>query len=459
MTKDDDRRPGNDTFEMAWRRRFEEFASIRDDDAGIAGWSPAGLDARMRRFTELWRAGRPGARWLDAGCGAGTYTRYLFDRGADVKGVDYSLPAIRKARTRSPLGIGYAVADVRRLPFRADTFDGVLCFGVIQALAESESALGELCLLTRPGGELWVDALNPAFVVNAARVLARRLRRRPAHLRYESSRVLRRFLVAQGFRDVTIFWMPIAPRRLPWLQQLLETRILRKMLQAVPLLGAVISHSFIVRGMKPRRPWTRLRAHRNESSVGNILYRALASAMSPGGRRARLSILIYHRVLAHKDGIATWDLTADAFERHMRVVMDNFVPLPLLEALGRLAAGDLPPRAVCITFDDGYLDNFEVALPILKRYELSATFFVATGYLDGGYMWNDKVIEALRAIPGPVLDLNAWGLPRFDLGSDQARRLAIIGILPALKHLPSQEREARAEQLAVAASLPAGRGP
>lgn len=251
MNNGGDNRTGNDTFERAWRNRFEEFASIRDDDAGIAGWSSAGLDARMRRFAELWLPGQSGVRWLDAGCGAGTYTRHLFAHGMDVAGVDYSLPAIQKARTRSPQAIQYAVADVRRLPFRPDTFDGVLCFGVMQALGESESALTELCLLTRPGGELWLDALNRGFVINAARILTRKLRRRPAHLRYESPRNLERILIDQGFLDVATFWMPIAS---PRLQLLVETRLFRWMLGAIPLLGMLTSHSFIIRGTKPARP-------------------------------------------------------------------------------------------------------------------------------------------------------------------------------------------------------------
>jgi ubiquinone/menaquinone biosynthesis C-methylase UbiE len=252
MTKDTNR-SGNDTFEQAWRSRFEEFASLRDDDAGIAGWSSAGPDARMRRFAELWHSGRPGMRWLDAGCGAGTYTPYLMARDIDVMGIDYSLPATRKAKMRSPPEIGCAVADVRHLPFSAETFDGVLCFGVIQALGESETALRELCLLTRPGGEVWVDALNRAFVINAARVLARKLRRRPAHLRYESPRKLKRILIAQGFCDVAVFWMPIAPSRWPRMQRFVETPLLRRMLRFVPLFGPLISYSFIVRWTKPIR--------------------------------------------------------------------------------------------------------------------------------------------------------------------------------------------------------------
>ena len=42
--------PDNDgpSFESKWRERFEEFAELRDDDAGIAGWSPSGLETRFR---------------------------------------------------------------------------------------------------------------------------------------------------------------------------------------------------------------------------------------------------------------------------------------------------------------------------------------------------------------------------------------------------------------------------
>src|SRR6266481_1370695 len=63
--------------EAEWQGRFREFAESRDDDAGIAGWTSTGLEARLRRFLALWKPGAQGERWLDAGCGAGTYTRVL----------------------------------------------------------------------------------------------------------------------------------------------------------------------------------------------------------------------------------------------------------------------------------------------------------------------------------------------------------------------------------------------
>ena len=189
------------------------------------------------------------------------------------------------------------------------------------------------------------------------------------------------------------------------------------------------------------------------SSVSNFLMERLAGLASPAGSRARLSILIYHRVLSATDAFNTWDATASEFELQMRVLSEHFSPLPLTEAVERLTARSLPARAVCVTFDDGYADNAEVALPILLKCSVPATFFIATGYLDGGRMWNDTVIEAIRTLTAPVLDLTRWGLGTFVLDTVDARRAAVAVILPALKHLPGPEREARAAHLGELAGI------
>lgn len=187
--------------------------------------------------------------------------------------------------------------------------------------------------------------------------------------------------------------------------------------------------------------------------------RGVAGGIAPGGRRGRLSILIYHRVLAEPDPFNTWDVTAAQFDAQMAAVAATFTVLPLSEAIERLQHGALPPRALCITFDDGYRDNVEVALPILQRHGLAATFFVATGYLDGGRMWNDTVIAAITAMPGPSLALPEWQLAPLPLDSVASRRAAIQAVLPSLKHLPQDVRRARVEQLATLAALPASAGP
>lgn len=235
------------TFEDEWRERFSEFAELRDDEAGIAGWSATGLAARVRRFRSLWRA--PLARdalWLDAGCGAGTYMRVLAEAGQRVIGVDYSLPTLRKCPLR-PI----AAADVRALPFSSATFDGVLCFGVLQALAESRVAIAELVRQLKPGGELWVDALSTASVAHRVDRVRLALKGKRHHLRHESPRVLRRILGEQGLVDVKLYWMPIAPSRLPRLQRLFETGSFERLMTLAPPLGGLASHAFILHARKP----------------------------------------------------------------------------------------------------------------------------------------------------------------------------------------------------------------
>src|SRR5258708_34089794 len=103
------------------------------------------------------------------------------------------------------------------------------------------------------------------------------------------------------------------------------------------------------------------------------------------------------------------EIDSATFERHMALVAADSNVLPLGEACARLLRGALPPRAACITFDDGYADNDRLALPILKRFGLQATFFVATGFSDDGIMFNDGVIEAVRRAPAGTHDLSRLG--------------------------------------------------
>lgn len=238
-------------FESGWRERFHEFAEERDDDAGIAGWTVSGLEARVRRFRSVWPALARDSAWLDAGCGAGTYSRMLVEQGARVVGVDYSELAVTKARARGEVRAQYVVADVRRLPFRAASFDGVVCFGVMQALADPRPAIVELVSLVRPGGQLWLDALNGACVVHVAGAIERKLKRRPLHLRYDSPARIRRLLAEAGMRDIELHWMPILPSRWQRWQPWLETPFARGVLRYTPLVGLLGCHAFLLRCRRP----------------------------------------------------------------------------------------------------------------------------------------------------------------------------------------------------------------
>lgn len=178
--------------------------------------------------------------------------------------------------------------------------------------------------------------------------------------------------------------------------------------------------------------------------------------LSPAGRRGRLAILIFHRVHAQPDPLFPGEVDATAFRERLGWLCTWFNVLPLEEAVTALSRGSLPARSIAITFDDGYADNVDVALPILREFGVPATFFVATGFLDGGRMWNDTVIESLRCAAGPALDLSVIGLGVVELGTNALRRTAIDGALRALKHLQPHERELRVQTLsrAVGANLP-----
>ncbi len=181
------------------------------------------------------------------------------------------------------------------------------------------------------------------------------------------------------------------------------------------------------------------------------------AALSRLNGTARLSILIFHRVLPKPDSLFPEIPDADRFEEMMRWVAAWFRVLPLSEAVERLNSGSLPARALAITFDDGYADNAEVAAPILHRHYLPATFFVTSGMLDGGRMWNDTVIESVRSCGNDVLDLGSTGLGCFGLKEEGQRRVAIDAILAAIKRLPYEERAAQVDRIAevCGARLPA----
>ena len=183
------------------------------------------------------------------------------------------------------------------------------------------------------------------------------------------------------------------------------------------------------------------------SVLGNLL---------PSTRANRLLILIYHRVHATPDPMFPGEVDAERFDWQMGILRQHCHPLSLREGVEGLKRGVLPPRAVAVTFDDGYSDNATVAFSILQKYSISATFFVAPGFLDGGRMWNDSIIEAVRRASGGSIDSGSIGLGLLPLSGGNARGAIAERIIRAVKHLPAERRAALVEQLCarIGAELP-----
>ena len=170
------------------------------------------------------------------------------------------------------------------------------------------------------------------------------------------------------------------------------------------------------------------------------MLRSAFGLLSPAGPKARLSILIFHRVLGEIDPLFPGEPDVRRFDHIVGWLAKWFRVLPLDQAVARLRAGDLPARAAAITFDDGYADNATNALPILQRHGVPATFFIATSFLDGGRMWNDTVIESVRRAPADTADLAVIGLGPISLRGLEARRSAIGQLLAHVKHMAPAQR-------------------
>jgi peptidoglycan/xylan/chitin deacetylase (PgdA/CDA1 family) len=119
-------------------------------------------------------------------------------------------------------------------------------------------------------------------------------------------------------------------------------------------------------------------------------------------------ILLYHRVC--ESPLDPWQLsvTPRHFAQHLEVIRRKWRPMPLGPLVRALREGQRLERAVAVTFDDGYADNLLAAKPLLERYDIPATVFVATGCLEGGwgFWWDELESLLLRAgeLP-PTLDL------------------------------------------------------
>lgn len=119
-------------------------------------------------------------------------------------------------------------------------------------------------------------------------------------------------------------------------------------------------------------------------------------------------ILMYHRI----DELTCdpWQLAVNPahFEQQLRVIREHWNPISLAEMAQGVAHQSVIGRGVVLTFDDGYIDNFEVARPLLERYNIPATFFITTQNVERqALFWWDELQEII---------LNTQQLPReFDL--------------------------------------------
>jgi peptidoglycan/xylan/chitin deacetylase (PgdA/CDA1 family) len=156
-------------------------------------------------------------------------------------------------------------------------------------------------------------------------------------------------------------------------------------------------------------------------------------------------ILMYHRVLSESGGICGGMVTREAFERQMRMISEKHNPVSMHELVEGIRSGELKKGSVAITLDDGYMDNYLNAYPVLKRYGIPATIFLTSGIVGtGGMLWFDKVSAALSLTREKAL---SFGGKRFCLSGEQSREDAAQSIISMLKGMDHGSRLKGVENL------------
>lgn len=195
---------------------------------------------------------------------------------------------------------------------------------------------------------------------------------------------------------------------------------------------------------------------------------ALRSA--PSALRRRLParpgpvILMYHRVADRP--VDPWGLCVSPtrFAAQLQYLRANRVPLPLDDFVAALRRGTLPPLAVAVTFDDGYLDNAATAAPLLAEAGIPATFFLTTATLGSGRpFWWDELAALTLGHPGPAdhtvtvgtsaVAVHWEAVPNFAAGwrawdpPRTAREHAYHQLWTALHHAGPADRDAALDQI------------
>lgn len=177
------------------------------------------------------------------------------------------------------------------------------------------------------------------------------------------------------------------------------------------------------------------------------LLRALA-------RNPRALVLRYHSVAATEEQATLYldhglTITPEAFERQLQFLQSRYTIVPLQDLVQRLRQG-LPPynRAIAITFDDGFRDNYTYAFPLLRRYQVPATFYLTTGCIDNRQLfWVAHLRYLLTLTQVPTVQTTTEPFT-FDLAHTAAREEAFRTLVVRMKNIPTAQRLALLAELA-----------
>lgn len=168
----------------------------------------------------------------------------------------------------------------------------------------------------------------------------------------------------------------------------------------------------------------------------------------------KLRILCYHRVIDIDPDTFEFDedlvdATVVDFDKQMRFVSRHFNVITFKDFIKYREKGKLPKNPLIITFDDGYKDNYTNAYPILKKYKLPATVFLATDYIgNNNLFWWDRVAYLIKHTSKKKISIDIDGqIYSFDISDKKKKKKAIVEINRLLKMIDNSLKNRILENL------------
>lgn len=191
-----------------------------------------------------------------------------------------------------------------------------------------------------------------------------------------------------------------------------------------------------------------------KQTIFSCLHASGALGLARQLRRRSLVVVTYHGVLPTPDDTDHFlygnFVASSAFELQMAWVRRHYNPVGLTQVVRAAEGGEpLPDRALAVTFDDGFANNHRFAWPILRKYGVPATVFLATGHIGipGAQLWTERVKRAVFLSKASRLPAVVAALGELPLGDETERADSARKVLGRLKRMAPAERDRHLAEL------------
>lgn len=157
-------------------------------------------------------------------------------------------------------------------------------------------------------------------------------------------------------------------------------------------------------------------------------------------RKPSVIILRYHSVCENERSPLSYidpglSVTLDGFDRQMKFLREHYAPVSFEDVVESVSGGrPLPNLAVSVTFDDGYLDNYEYAFPVMQKYGISGAFYITAGCVNRGEpLWTSRLRYYFMNTREQSLTLTIPQPRTLDVSSPAARHTSFAYTIATIK--------------------------